>query len=137
MAKLDWQYVLIFIPFWRSTNHTKYGLCSIPLHVPFYDLSLSITHAMKGLVVPWLVGIILNFLISNLVSCINKLMYCRRLKGFNHHVIGCNWSVDHYEDWDGYGYSTIYLSNGRVLATAKSIYGNEILYAELPVAPGK
>lgn len=60
---------------------------------------------------------------------------CSKLKHYNHHVVGCNWSVDKWEDWVGYGYSTIYLKNGQILSTAKSIYGEEIIYGELPVDP--
>jgi predicted amidohydrolase len=56
-----------------------------------------------------------------------------RLKPFNHYLVGANWSVDAKpkSDWKGYGFSTILAPDGRVLSTAKSLYGEEIVYAEL------
>jgi predicted amidohydrolase len=51
---------------------------------------------------------------------------------FGHHVIGANWSVDRPQTWSGYGYSTILSSAGEMLATAKTLYGSEIVNAELP-----
>jgi len=56
----------------------------------------------------------------------------QRLKKFPHHVVGCNWSVDKNEDWLGYGFSTIYMRGGTVVNTAKTFYGPEIIYADLP-----
>jgi predicted amidohydrolase len=53
---------------------------------------------------------------------------------YKHHVIGANWSVDRPQRWRGYGFSTIISADGKVLATARSLYGSEIVYAELPVA---
>ncbi|MCI0358098.1 MAG: carbon-nitrogen hydrolase family protein [Planctomycetaceae bacterium] len=53
---------------------------------------------------------------------------------FKHHLIGANWSVDQPQRWRGYGFSTIISGDGHVLAAAKSLYGSEIVYAELPVA---
>ena len=47
------------------------------------------------------------------------------------HVIGANWSVDRPQRWRGYGFSTIISAEGQVLATAKSLYGSEIVFAEL------
>jgi predicted amidohydrolase len=58
-----------------------------------------------------------------------------RVGKFKHYVIGANWSVDEPQAWRGYGFSTIIGPNGKVLATAKSLYGSEIVYAEL--APAK
>lgn len=54
-----------------------------------------------------------------------------RLKPFNHHVIGANWSVDKKQAWRGYDFSTIYRRGGSIAATAKSLYGSEIVFAEL------
>lgn len=58
-----------------------------------------------------------------------------RIKPFNHYVIGANWSVDQKQAWRGYGFSTIYSPKGDVLATAKSLYGSEIVYADIECAP--
>ncbi|MBN9122172.1 MAG: carbon-nitrogen hydrolase family protein [Planctomycetes bacterium] len=55
-----------------------------------------------------------------------------RVKPFRHHLIGANWSVDKKQDWRGYGFSVIVSNEGKVLAGAKSLYGSEIVYAELP-----
>ena len=62
-----------------------------------------------------------------------------RIKPFGHYVIGANWSVDRKQPWRGYGFSTIYSPTGEILATAKSLYGSEIIYADLKTAvpPGK
>jgi predicted amidohydrolase len=51
-----------------------------------------------------------------------------------HYVVGANWSVDRPQSWRGYGFSTILGPDGAVLATAKSLHGSEIVYAELLVA---
>lgn len=53
---------------------------------------------------------------------------------FHHHVIAANWSVDAAQKWRGFGFSEVIARDGQVLAAAKSIYGSEIVYAELPVA---
>ena len=37
--------------------------------------------------------------------------------------------------WFGYGFSTIISPDGRILATAHSLYGAEIIYAEIETAP--
>jgi predicted amidohydrolase len=55
-----------------------------------------------------------------------------RVGKFGHYVIGANWSVDRKQAWRGYGFSTIYSPKGEVLATARSLYGSEIVYAEIP-----
>ena len=57
-----------------------------------------------------------------------------RIGKFKHYVIGANWSVDERQPWFGYGFSTIYSPEGKVMATAKSLYGNEIVYADLTPA---
>jgi predicted amidohydrolase len=57
-----------------------------------------------------------------------------RVKPFKHHVIGANWSVDKKQKWRGYGFSEIISSEGKVVASAKSLYGSEIIYADLPTA---
>jgi predicted amidohydrolase len=58
-----------------------------------------------------------------------------RLGKYDHHVIGANWSVDERQSWRGYGFSTIYAAGGKVLSSAKSIYGDEIVYADLETRP--
>jgi predicted amidohydrolase len=55
----------------------------------------------------------------------------REAAKYRHHVIAANWSVDRPERWRGYGYSTIISAEGQVLATARSLYGSEIVLAEL------
>jgi predicted amidohydrolase len=47
-------------------------------------------------------------------------------------IIGANWSVDTPQDWHGYGYSTIYGSNGLILAASGNLTGTDIIYAEIP-----
>lgn len=54
-----------------------------------------------------------------------------RVSHFRHYVIGANWSVDRRQAWRGYGFSEIIGPDGTVLAAAKSLYGSEIVYAEL------
>ncbi len=58
----------------------------------------------------------------------------QRVAPYQHHVIGANWSLDAppAKRWYGYGFSTIIASGGEVAASAKSLYGAEIVYAELP-----
>jgi predicted amidohydrolase len=58
-----------------------------------------------------------------------------RVRPFNHYVIGANWSTDAPQKWRGYGFSTIISPEGKVLASAKSLHGSEIVYAE--IATGK
>ncbi len=58
----------------------------------------------------------------------------KRVAPFKHCVIGANWSVDEPQKWYGYGFSTIFDDDGKVIATAKSLYGSEILYATIPTA---
>ena len=55
-----------------------------------------------------------------------------RVAPFNHYVIGANWSVDKPQPWFGYGFSTILAPGGKVVASATSLYGSEILYATIP-----
>ena len=55
-----------------------------------------------------------------------------RVKPFKHHLVGANWSVDKKPDWRGYGFSVVISNEGKVLASAKSLYGSEIVYGELP-----
>ena len=57
-----------------------------------------------------------------------------RVAPFKHYLIGANWSVDRAQRWRGYGFSTIISPEGKVVATAKSLYGSEIVYATLPTA---
>jgi predicted amidohydrolase len=56
----------------------------------------------------------------------------KRVAPFKHHLIGANWSVDEPQKWRGYGFSVILDADGKVVATAKSLYGSEIVYATLP-----
>jgi predicted amidohydrolase len=58
-----------------------------------------------------------------------------RVKHYRHHVIGANWSVDQPQPWRGYGFSVIVSNNGQVVSAAKSLFGSEIIYAELPTVP--
>jgi predicted amidohydrolase len=60
-----------------------------------------------------------------------------RVAPFNHYLVGANWSVDNRQNWFGYGFSTIIGPGGKVLASAKSLYGSEIVYATLETAPAK
>jgi predicted amidohydrolase len=57
-----------------------------------------------------------------------------RTAKFKHYVIGANWSVDQPEKWFGYGFSVIIDPEGKVLASAKSLYGSEIVYATIKTA---
>ena len=57
-----------------------------------------------------------------------------KVAGFHHYVIGANWSVDDQQSWFGYGFSTIISPEGKVLATARSLHGSEIVYAEIETA---
>ncbi len=57
-----------------------------------------------------------------------------RVAPFRHYVIGANWSVDQRQRWFGYGFSTILGPDGKVIATAKSLYGPEIVYATIKTA---
>lgn len=57
-----------------------------------------------------------------------------RLKACKHYVIGANWSVDQHQAWFGYGFSTIFAPGGGILATSHKLYGDDIVYAELPTA---
>jgi len=56
-----------------------------------------------------------------------------RVGQFRHYVIGANWSVDGEQRWRGYGFSTIIDPAGHVIATAKSLHGSEIVYADIAV----
>src|SRR5262245_59576485 len=58
----------------------------------------------------------------------------KRIAPFKHYVIGANWSVDEPQKWYGYGFSTIFDPEGKVIATAHSLYGSEILYATIKTA---
>jgi len=58
-----------------------------------------------------------------------------RVKPFGHHVIGANWSVDKTQNWRGYGFSVIISNEGEVVSSAKSLFGSEIVYADLTTAP--
>lgn len=54
-----------------------------------------------------------------------------RTKKFGCYIVGANWSVDERQKWHGYGFSTILGPDGKVVATAKSLYGSETVYATL------
>ena len=64
-------------------------------------------------------------------------MLPERVSRFRHYVIGANWSVDHRQSWRGYGFSEIIGPDGKVVGAAKSLYGSEIVYAEIPTAWAK
>jgi predicted amidohydrolase len=57
-----------------------------------------------------------------------------RVKPFGHHLVGANWSVDVPQTWRGYGFSVVVSNEGKVVASARSLYGSEIVYADLPTA---
>jgi predicted amidohydrolase len=57
-----------------------------------------------------------------------------RVTPFHHYVIGANWSVDRPQRWRGYGFSTILGPDGKIVAAARSLYGSEIVYADLEAA---
>jgi len=61
----------------------------------------------------------------------------KRMAPFKHYVIGANWSVDEQQKWFGYGFSTILSPEGKVIASAKSLYGSEIVYATIKTAWAK
>ena len=61
----------------------------------------------------------------------------QRTKAFEHYVIGANWSVDEPQPWRGYGFSTIISPAGEVVASAKHLYGSEIVYANIKTAWAK
>ena len=60
----------------------------------------------------------------------------KRVAPFGHYVIGANWSVDKQQPWTGYGFSTIIAPGGKVIASAHSLHGSEIVYATIPTAGG-
>ena len=64
--------------------------------------------------------------------------FSKSLPGIAHktnvNIIAANWSVNARPDWYGYGQSEIIARTGRILARAKNDLGNEILYADLPLA---
>ena len=57
-----------------------------------------------------------------------------RVGEFRHYLIGANWSVDQPQRWRGYGFSTIIDPAGKVVASAKSLHGSEIVLAEIEAA---
>ncbi len=61
----------------------------------------------------------------------------RRVRPFKHYLVGANWSVDGPQSWYGYGFSVVLGPDGKVLASAKSLYGSEIVYATIPTAWAK
>ena len=60
-----------------------------------------------------------------------------RVAKFNHYVIGANWSVDAPQSWRGYGFSTVISPTGEIVASAKHLYGPEIVYADIKTAWAK
>ena len=52
----------------------------------------------------------------------------------NLNIIGANWTIPAEPDWHGYGQSCIIDRKGRVLASVARDIGEEIIYADLPVA---
>lgn len=61
----------------------------------------------------------------------------QRVAPFKHYLIGANWSVEEKQKWFGYGFSTILAPDGKVLASARSLYGSEIVCATLKTAGAK
>jgi len=59
-----------------------------------------------------------------------------RVKTFHHHLVAANWSVDGPQGWRGFGFSVVISNAGRVLAAARSLYGADIICADLPVDAG-
>ena len=55
---------------------------------------------------------------------------------YNVYLIGANWSVEKRPDpdWFGYGFSSVISPEGEVLASARSLFGSEIVYATIPTA---
>jgi len=49
--------------------------------------------------------------------------------------VGANWAIDEAQKWSGSGFSTIYDKSGDILAQAKQIIGDQIIYADLPYEP--
>lgn len=54
-----------------------------------------------------------------------------RVKPFGHHLIAANRTVDQKQTWRGYGFSSIISGEGKVVASAKSLFGSEIVFADL------
>ncbi len=57
-----------------------------------------------------------------------------RVAKFRHYLIGANWSVDQRQRWRGYGFSSIIGPDCTIRAMAKSLYGSEIIFAEIETA---
>ena len=57
-----------------------------------------------------------------------------RVAKFKHYVIGANWSVDHEQEWYGYGFSEILSPDGDILASSHKLYGTDIIYATINTA---
>ncbi|GAA5478475.1 carbon-nitrogen hydrolase family protein [Haloferula helveola] len=51
------------------------------------------------------------------------------------HIVAANWSVREPRPWRGFGFSGVMLDTGQVAATAKSLIGSEVVFADLPTAP--
>lgn len=52
-----------------------------------------------------------------------------RRNGF--HILGANWSAPRAQRWRGYGFSTLIDRHGQVAATARSLYGEEVVVGEI------
>lgn len=52
-------------------------------------------------------------------------------------IIAANWSATREQHWRGYGFSEIIDRDGQVVSCAHSLYGSEIVFADLPVDPPK
>jgi predicted amidohydrolase len=57
----------------------------------------------------------------------------QRVKQAGFHLVGANWSVDAPQPWTGHGHSLVVQKDGRVLASARTKVGEEIVLADLPV----
>ena len=52
-------------------------------------------------------------------------------------LAAANWSVDEKQPWRGYGFSAVLSKDGDVLAAANSLFGSEIVLAELPLGKNR
>jgi predicted amidohydrolase len=52
-------------------------------------------------------------------------------------IIGANWSIPDRPGWHGYGQSLIIGRDGQALARVQNDFGNEIIYADLPIPAAK
>lgn len=71
--------------------------------------------------------------VIHLANAFNSILFRKHTAA--KYILGSNWSVDNEilgHDWQGYGFSTIYGPEAKIIAQAKSLFGSEIVYADLP-----